>query len=90
VGLLLPGQTVRLVDSAGEPVAQGQAGEVVIKGPNVMRGYLNRPEESAKTLVDGWLRAGDIGRFDEDGYRPGDHRRTIPAPAAAYRSGPFR
>ena len=40
----------------------------MIKGPNVMRGYLNRPEETAKTLVDGWLHTGDIGRFDEDGY----------------------
>ena len=36
----------------------GQAGEVVIKGPNVMRGYLNRPEETAKTIVDGWLHTG--------------------------------
>jgi long-chain acyl-CoA synthetase len=68
VGLPLPGQTVQLVDATGEPVAQGQAGEVVIKGPNVMRGYLNRPEETAKMLVDGWLHTGDIGRFDEDGY----------------------
>ena len=46
----------------------GEAGEVVIKGPNVMRGYLNRPEETAKTIVDGWLHTGDVGRFDEDGY----------------------
>ena len=56
------------MDADGEPVADGEAGEVVIKGPNVMRGYLNRPEETAKTIVDGWLHTGDIGRFDEDGY----------------------
>ncbi|HUO40517.1 MAG TPA: AMP-binding protein [Mycobacterium sp.] len=68
VGLPLPGQTIRLVDPSGQPVADGQAGEVVIKGPNVMRGYLNRPEETANTIVDGWLHTGDIGRFDEDGY----------------------
>ncbi|HME46818.1 class I adenylate-forming enzyme family protein [Mycobacterium sp.] len=68
VGLPLPGQTIRLVNGSGQPVADGDAGEVVIKGPNVMRGYLNRPEETAKTIVDGWLHTGDIGRFDEDGY----------------------
>jgi long-chain acyl-CoA synthetase len=68
VGLPLPGQTIRLLDSTGKPVPQGEAGEVVIKGPNVMRGYLNRPEETAKTIVDGWLHTGDVGRFDEDGY----------------------
>jgi long-chain acyl-CoA synthetase len=68
VGLPLPGQTVRLVDTAGRDVPQGEAGEVTIKGPNVMRGYLNRPEETARTVVDGWLHTGDVGRFDEDGY----------------------
>jgi acyl-CoA synthetase (AMP-forming)/AMP-acid ligase II len=68
VGLPVPGQTIRIVDTAGRPVPDGQPGEVVIKGPNVMRGYLNRPEESAKTVVDGWLHTGDVGRFDEDGY----------------------
>ncbi|MBV8927643.1 MAG: AMP-binding protein [Mycobacteriaceae bacterium] len=68
VGLPLPGQTIRIVDGAGRPVPNGAAGEVVIKGANVMRGYLNRPRETAKSLVDGWLHTGDIGRFDEDGY----------------------
>ncbi|AFM17716.1 acyl-CoA synthetase (AMP-forming)/AMP-acid ligase II [Mycolicibacterium chubuense NBB4] len=68
VGLPMPGQQVRIADTDGNSVADGDAGEVLIAGPNVMRGYLNRPEETAKTLVDGWLRTGDIGRFDEDGY----------------------
>jgi long-chain acyl-CoA synthetase len=68
VGLPLPGQTIQLVDASGNPVPDGEAGEVVIKGANVMRGYLNRPEETAKTIVDGWLHTGDVGRFDEDGY----------------------
>ena len=68
VGLPLPGQTIRLVDASGHPVPDGEAGEVVIKGANVMRGYLNRPEETAKTIVGGWLHTGDVGRFDEDGY----------------------
>ncbi|HYJ55206.1 MAG TPA: AMP-binding protein [Mycobacterium sp.] len=68
VGLPLPGQTIRIVDTAGRPVPGGEAGEVVIKGANVMRGYLNLPEETAKTVVDGWLHTGDIGHLDEDGY----------------------
>jgi long-chain acyl-CoA synthetase len=68
VGLPLPGQTIRIVDTAGRPVPDGEAGEVVIKGANVMRGYLNLPEETAKTVVDGWLHTGDIGHLDEDGY----------------------
>ncbi|WP_066902123.1 class I adenylate-forming enzyme family protein [Mycolicibacterium houstonense] len=68
VGIPLPGQEIRVVDSAGTPLPQGAVGEVIIKGPNVMRGYLNRPEETAKTVVDGWLHTGDVGRFDEDGY----------------------
>ncbi|MDT5196187.1 MAG: long-chain acyl-CoA synthetase [Mycobacterium sp.] len=68
VGLPLPGQTIRLVDPSGNPAPDGEAGEVVIKGANVMRGYLNRPEETANTIVDGWLHTGDVGRFDEDGY----------------------
>jgi long-chain acyl-CoA synthetase len=68
VGRPFPGQTIRIVDANGNPVADGEAGEVLIQGPNVMRGYLNRPDETARTLVDGWLHTGDIGRLDEDGY----------------------
>jgi long-chain acyl-CoA synthetase len=68
VGLPLPGQEIRIVGPENADVPQGEAGEVLIKGPNVMRGYLNRPDETAKTLVDGWLHTGDVGRLDEDGY----------------------
>jgi long-chain acyl-CoA synthetase len=68
VGLPLPGQKIKIVDSNGEPVTDGDAGEVLIQGPNLMRGYLNRPEDTAKTLVNGWLHTGDVGRLDEDGY----------------------
>ncbi|MBV8292368.1 MAG: AMP-binding protein, partial [Mycobacterium sp.] len=59
---------IRLGDLSGRSVQPGEAGEIMIKGANVMRGYLNRPEETAKAIVDGWLHTGDIGRFDEDGY----------------------
>jgi long-chain acyl-CoA synthetase len=68
VGLPLRGQEVRVVDGDGNPVPQGERGEVVIRGANVMRGYLGKPEETAKTIVDGWLHTGDVGIFDEDGY----------------------
>jgi long-chain acyl-CoA synthetase len=68
VGLPLPGQTIRIADASGEQVPDREAGDVLIQGPNVMRGYLNRPDETAKTLAGGWLHTGDIGRFDEDGY----------------------
>src|SRR6202007_2695779 len=64
VGLPLAGQEVRVVDHRGVEVPQGERGEVVIRGANVMRGYLNRPEETAKTVVDGWLHTGDVGIFD--------------------------
>jgi long-chain acyl-CoA synthetase len=59
---------VRVVDQLGNSVPQGERGEIVIRGVNVMRGYLNRPEDTAKTIIDGWLHTGDVGIFDEDGY----------------------
>ncbi|MGZ4331694.1 MAG: class I adenylate-forming enzyme family protein, partial [Solirubrobacteraceae bacterium] len=68
VGLPLPGQEVRVVGEDDEPLPSGQVGEVTVRGPNVMRGYLGMPEETAETLRGGWLHTGDLGRFDEDGY----------------------
>ena len=68
VGLRLRGQEVRVVGENDEPLASGQVGEVTVRGPNVMRGYLGKPEETAETLRGGWLHSGDLGRFDEDGY----------------------
>jgi acyl-CoA synthetase (AMP-forming)/AMP-acid ligase II len=68
VGLPLPGQDVRIVGDNDEPLASGRVGEVTVRGPNVMRGYLGKPEETAHTLRGGWLHSGDLGRFDEDGY----------------------
>ncbi|GGS19300.1 long-chain-fatty-acid--CoA ligase [Streptomyces humidus] len=68
VGLPLPHQRVAIMDRDGRPVPDGGIGEVVISGPTVMRGYLGRPEETARAVRDGWLHTGDVGRLDEDGY----------------------
>jgi acyl-CoA synthetase (AMP-forming)/AMP-acid ligase II len=59
---------VRVVDEEDREVPAGASGEVVVRGQIVMSGYWNRPEETARTLRNGWLHTGDIGRFDEDGF----------------------
>ncbi|GEE02150.1 long-chain-fatty-acid--CoA ligase [Gordonia spumicola] len=68
VGRPLPGQRIRIVDADLNDVPPGSSGEVLIAGDVVMAGYLGRPEATAETIVDGWLRTGDVGRFDDDGY----------------------
>lgn len=68
VGPALPGQEIAILADDGTLAQRGVAGEVIIKGANVMRGYLNRQEETARTVVDGWLHTGDVGVLDEDGY----------------------
>lgn len=68
IGLPIPEFRAKIIDAAGTEVAPGETGELLIKGPGVMKGYLNRPQETAETLKDGWLYTGDIARSDEDGY----------------------
>jgi len=68
VGLPLPGLEVRVVDDEGKPLATGEPGELLVKGPSVMMGYLNRPEDTAKAIRDNWLSTGDIASLDADGY----------------------
>ena len=68
VGIAFPGQQIRIVDAGGTEVPTGVHGEVIIAGPNVMRGYLGRPDETARVIIDGWLHTGDVDHLDTDGY----------------------
>ncbi len=68
VGLPLPGTHIRISDPLGQPVPPGHSGMIYVKGPQVMVGYLNQPSETAKIMKDGWLKTGDIGCLDENGF----------------------
>jgi long-chain acyl-CoA synthetase len=69
IGMPVPDTDCKIVDmETGEDLPLGSTGELCIKGPQVMQGYWNRPEETAATLRNGWLYTGDIARMDEDGY----------------------
>ncbi len=63
-----PVQDLRFLDDDGREVAPGEVGEITVKSPCNMRCYLNKPDETAEIFQDGWLRTGDLGRIDEDGY----------------------
>ena len=69
VGVPVPDTDVKIVNmDTGEELPQGEIGEVLIAGPQIMMGYYKKPEETAKAVKDGWLHTGDLGFFDEDGY----------------------
>jgi len=68
IGLPLPGMEVKVVDENDREVPRGEVGELIVRGPNVMAGYHNQPQETAATLRNGWLHTGDLARQDEDGY----------------------
>jgi long-chain acyl-CoA synthetase len=70
VGIPIPDTDVKIVDIANpdKELALGEEGEIAIKGPQIMMGYYNKPEETAKVMFGEWFLSGDIGKFDEDGY----------------------
>jgi long-chain acyl-CoA synthetase len=68
IGTPIEGVELRILDDSGAEVAAGEVGELVVRGPNVMKGYWRMPEATAQTIVDGWLRTGDMARQDEDGF----------------------
>jgi acyl-CoA synthetase (AMP-forming)/AMP-acid ligase II len=67
-GTVGPGAGISIIDETGRHLAANAPGEVVVRGPNVMRGYRNNPEANAAAFIDGWFRTGDIGAIDDDGY----------------------
>lgn len=67
IGVATPSTDVRLVNEEGQDVKMGEAGELMVKGPQVMKGYLGRAEATAEVLNDGWLATGDIAKMDEEG-----------------------
>jgi long-chain acyl-CoA synthetase len=69
LGLPLPSTEVAILDEDGKEAASGEIGEIGVRGPQVMHGYWNAPEETANAFTaDGWLKTGDLGRMDERGY----------------------
>jgi acyl-CoA synthetase (AMP-forming)/AMP-acid ligase II len=67
-GLIVPVCEIKAVDEQGADLPRGEIGEICIYGPHIIKGYLNRPDATAETIVDGWLHTGDIGYLDEDNF----------------------
>jgi long-chain acyl-CoA synthetase len=67
-GRVVPTVQLRVTGENDVPLPTGEVGEIWFRGANLIRGYWNKPEATAETLVDGWLRSGDIGRIDEEGF----------------------
>lgn len=68
IGLPIPSTEIKIVDDEDNEVPLGEAGELCVRGPQVMRGYWNRPEQTAEVIKNGWLHTGDVARVDENGF----------------------
>jgi len=68
IGIPMKGTEMEIMDDDGKILSRGEQGEIVIRGPQLMKGYWNKPEETAEAIRDGWLHTGDIGYEDDDGY----------------------
>ena len=68
VGIPVPGVELKIIDEEGKEVEQGSPGQIIVRGPQVMKGYYKQPEETAKFIKNGWFYTGDLGSIDEDGF----------------------
>ena len=68
IGRAVPGVEIKIVDESGQEVAVGEAGEIITRGPHVMKGYFRKAAATAERIRDGWLYTGDVGKRDADGY----------------------
>lgn len=89
VGKAIPGVTLKVADETGNELPQGDSGEVWVTGENIMTGYWNRPDETAQVLVDGWLRTGDLGHMDQEGFLFIDGRVNSIIKSSGYRVSPY-
>lgn len=90
MGQAIPGFQVAIIDQDGKPAPVGQLGEIAVKSPNpvMFLGYWNKPEQTADKYVNGWLRTGDLGSCDKDGYFTFNARNDDVITSAGYRIGP--
>lgn len=87
-GRAIPGVTLKIVKEGGTEARVGEVGEVYASGDNIMQGYWQDPHTTADVLRDGWLRTGDLGRLDEDGYLTIEGRNSEMIKSGAYRISP--
>lgn len=88
VGIPIPGVEVELRNEQGKPAPVGEIGEIYVQGKNVMMGYWHNPEATSQVLCHGWLKTGDLARYDEEGYLYIHGRNSDIIKTGAYRISP--